>query len=307
MEKQNRIWNMIGAAAIILGMIGAAVLFQDREIIFPEIAALCTGVFLAPKLPWKDTGLGKFLGLMTLSACLGIFLPTVIPLLWLRVVVGCAFALVCLTLTGSGLWPMLSACILPALMNVTTPVYLFSVAGCSLAIVLVKQVMGGFQQVRSDTDYRSWMVLRPRITGILWLLAYALIPCALGLTPLIAPPLFVLFLELYTENDKQRGREWQICLLGICCCTSGALLTLLLQHQLGGGPLLAGLVITPVVFALLKGFRLYLPPVSALCYLPLILPAEKLMTYPLFTGITLLVMTVFLRYRRSHCGNPAGH
>ena len=304
MDSQTK-RGYLAAGAIILAMIAAAVLLRDKEIIFPEIAALCTGVFLAPKLVWKDTGPGKFLGLMTLSACLGIVLPTVIPaeLVVLRLVVGCAFTLVCLTVTGSGLWPMLSACVLPALMNVTAPAYLFSVAACSLAILLVKQALGGFVPVKTDTDYRSWAVLRPRLTGCLWLLVYALVPCALHITPLIAPPLFVLFLELYTEDGKQRGREWRVCLLGVLCCTLGAAAALLFQYHLGGGPLLAGLVITPLLFALLRGFGMYLPPVAALSFLPLILPAAKLPSYPLFTGITLVLMTVFLRIKRRRCGN----
>ena len=289
--------NLAAAAAIILGMIGVSVALQEKEIIFPEIAALCTGVFLTPKLLWKDTGAGKFLGLMTASALVGIALAALIPWVYLRVVLGCAFTLVCLTVFRSGLFPMLSACILPALLSVTTWIYPVSVLGCSLAIVLVKQALGGFQAVATDTDYRSRAVLLPRLTGCLLVLLYALVPCQLGIPPLIAPPLFVLFLELYTEDGKLRRKEWKVCLLAVLSCTLGAGVTLLT-----GGPLTAGVLITAGLLALLRLFGVYLPPVAALCYLPLILPGEKLLTYPVFTGVTLLVMTVFLRWKRSRCG-----
>ena len=35
------------------------------------------------------------------------------------------------------------------------------------------------------------------------------------------------------------------------------------------------------------------------CVLPMLLPAEKLPLYPVYTGITLLAMTLFIRRRRA--------
>ena len=304
MDKRRQRISMALAGLIILGMIGVAVLLGEQEIIFPEIAALATGVFLTPQLLWKDTGAWKFLALMTASAVLGILLTTVeeIPV-YLRVVIGCVFSVVCLTVGKSGLFPMLSACVLPAIQNIQSWVYPVSVFCCALAIVLARQVMGrlvgdgGFRVVKTNTDYTSAAVVRPRVVGLCIVLLYAIIPCVSHTTLLIAPPLFVLFLELFTEPKKQRGREGQVFLLGILCCSAGAWLTLLLRHYLGS-QLLAGAAITAVLFALLRWFDMYLPPVAALSFLPIILPAGALPLYPLYTGITLAVMCVFLRWRR---------
>ena len=303
MDKRQRI-GMALAGLIILGMIGAAALLGEQEIIFPEIAALATGVFLTPKLLWKDTGAGKFLVLMTASAVFGIVLTTVVEIpVYLRLVIGCVFSVVCLTVGRSGLFPMVSACVLPAIQNIQSWVYPVSVFCCALAIVIARQVMGkivgdgGFRAVASDTDYASAAVVRPRIVGLGIVLLYAIIPCVSHTTLLIAPPLFVLFFELFTEPKKQRGREGQVFLLGVLCCSAGAWLTLVLQYHLGS-QLLAGLAITAVLFALLRWFGMYLPPVAALSFLPMILPAGVLPLYPVYTGTTLAVMCVFLRWKR---------
>ena len=304
MDKRRQRIGTVLAGIIILGMIGAAVLLAEQEIIFPEIAALATGVLLTPHLLWKDTGAGKFLSLMTVSAVLGILLTTVgdIPV-YLRVVIGCVFSVVCLTVGKSGLFPMVSACVLPAIQNIQSWVYPVSVFCCALAIVIARQVMGkivgddGFRAVKSDLDYSTAAVVKPRVIGLGIVLLYAIIPCVSHTTLLIAPPLFVLFFELFTEPKKQRGREGQVFLLGVLCCSAGAWLTLLLQHHLGS-QLLAGLAITAVLFALLRWFGMYLPPVAALSFLPMILPARMLPLYPVYTGTTLAVMCVFLRWKR---------
>ena len=295
MDKKLDLQGMAASAAIILLMIGAASLFHEPEIIFPEIAALCTGVFLTPKVLWKDTGPVKLLALMTISAIFGVGLAALVPSLYLRIVLGGVFTLVCLAISGCALWPMLSACILPALLSITSPVYPVSVFACTLAIVLVKQVAGGFRTVASDREYRSSKLLRRWGEGMLLVLIYALPACLLDRPLLIVPPLFVLFMELYTDEEKLKGREAQVLILGIACCNVGALLAMLLQYRMGGGPLLAGAVIAPVLFLLFHTFDIYLPPMAALSYLPLILPAEALPMYPVFTGMTLLVITLVIR------------
>ena len=223
--------------------------------------------------------------------------------MYLRIVIGCTFSLVCLSVGRSGLFPMVSACVLPAIQNIQSWVYPLSVFCCSLAIVLVRQAMGrllgdhGFQAVTTDTRYTSAAVLRPRLTGFVLLLLYSIVPCLLQTPLLIAPPLFVLFLELWTEPSKQAGREGHVFLLGLLCCSFGAGLALLIQHQLGS-PLLAGLIITVILFFLMTRFGMYLPPVAALSFLPMILPRAALPLYPLYTGTTLAIFCLFLRRTR---------
>ena len=305
MDRKKQRCGTAFAAAIILLMIGASVLFHDKEIIFPEIAALATGVFLTPHLLWKDTGPVKFLLLMTASAVFGIGLTMLVPVPLVRVVLGCVFTLVCLTVFRSGLYPMLSACVLPALLNITSVIYPVSVFCCSLAIVLARQWMGklvgdsGFETIESGANYLSREELLPKVMAGLLVLLYSIVPCLLQKPLLIAPPLFVLFFELYTEDKKQAGREFQVLLLAVLCCVTGAVSALLIQHRLAWGPLPAGIFTVAVLFFLMKKFGIYMPPVAALSFLPLILPAERLPLYPVYTGISLTVIVLFVYAKRT--------
>ena len=53
------------SVVLVTAMVSAAVIFNEQEIIFPEIAALAVGAFIADKMPWKVNRTGMFI-LMTL-------------------------------------------------------------------------------------------------------------------------------------------------------------------------------------------------------------------------------------------------
>ena len=308
MEKRKQLACTSAAAAVIWLMIGAAIVFKDKEIIFPEIAALTTGVFLTPKLLWKDTGPVKFTALMTLSAFFGIALTSFfhIPVIF-RIILGCAFTVICLSIFRSGLYPMLSACILPAILDISSLVYPVSVFCCCVAIVLLRNILGkifsdnGFAEIKTDTNYFSRSELLPKIIGSAIIIIYAVIPCRIHRPMLIAPPLFVLFMELFTDSSKLKGRELSALFTAVFCCFTGSYTVYLLSPAGIPGIAAAAVIITVIIFTLFKTVGIYLPPIAALSYLPLILPVENLPVFPLYTGISLTVSILFIMLVR-HLG-----
>ena len=68
---------------VITGMTGAAELFREREILFPEAAAIALGALAPPRLAWRTDKAG-ILVTIALCACIGVvivrFLP--LPLAW---------------------------------------------------------------------------------------------------------------------------------------------------------------------------------------------------------------------------------
>lgn len=63
---------------MILLMIGVAEILQEKEIIFPEMAALTIGMWIVDKRVWRIKT-GQMLLLMTLGACTGVLLVLYSP------------------------------------------------------------------------------------------------------------------------------------------------------------------------------------------------------------------------------------
>lgn len=86
------------ALLMILLMIGAAELLMEREIIFPEMAALTIGMWIVDKRVWRVSRIGMVV-LMTLGAIAGVCIVRYSPFpLLANLMFAFAFAAICLTL-----------------------------------------------------------------------------------------------------------------------------------------------------------------------------------------------------------------
>ncbi len=100
---------------VISGMTGAAELFREREILFPEAAAIALGALAAPRLAWRTDKAG-ILVTIALCACIGVvivrFLP--LPLAWQLAAAYLAGQLVLLAMLipeqAVALYPMQALC-----------------------------------------------------------------------------------------------------------------------------------------------------------------------------------------------------
>ena len=100
---------------VITGMTGAAELFREREILFPEAAAIALGALAAPRLAWRTDKAGILVAI-ALCACIGVvivrFLP--LPLAWQLAAAYLAGQLVLLAMLipeqAVALYPMQALC-----------------------------------------------------------------------------------------------------------------------------------------------------------------------------------------------------
>lgn len=54
---------------IIALMVGAAIIFHDQEILFPEIAAIAIGALVSPQLSWKTSRIRILITIMVAAIC----------------------------------------------------------------------------------------------------------------------------------------------------------------------------------------------------------------------------------------------
>lgn len=282
MEKATM--RMLLSCGMILLMVGVSEWVGDKEIIFPEIAALVIGGWMTQRQPWKTNPL-RTIGLMALSAVVGVCMVRYVPMPLLgKVLVAFAFTGVSLIVTHATLLPMISACILPILMGTESVVYPISVIVMVVIIVVVQYYLGKkeMRQVETFTpcvwngkeEWVRWICL---FVGIAILGSVAVYG---KMTFLIAPPLLVLFAELsFPDSPARKGAKpiyGLICLgawLGMCS-------RLLLVETLGLPITVATFAAVAIYFPIMKKSGKLFPPAGAILLLPMIIPVEKLWGYP---------------------------
>lgn len=282
MKKAVR-YTVSGVLAVL--MVAVSELAHEPEIIFPEIIALLIGGLISPKQVWVCGG-PMLVALMTLSALAGLGISAYLPLpLFFQLLLGFLFIAACLILTRTTLAPMISACILPILLHTTSWIYPVSVFAASLIIVLVRAL---FQKLRYSApadrpegkpDLRGELPAWGKL--ILVFAAAALLPALTGNPYFIAPPLLVTFVECSHFKPVMQKFWKKLIPFTLCTALLGVLARLVLVEALSLPGTLAALVIAGTLFLVIDKTALLFPPVGAIGFLPLILPAQGLWLYPL--------------------------
>ena len=165
--------------AVVVLMVGVAERTGEREVIFPEMAALAIGMWIAPKRVWNVTRLQLVL-LMGAGAVAGVCIVRWSPWpLAANLALAFAFAAGCLSLSRTTLVPLVSACMLPVLLHTESWVYPAAVTAMSLIVVAGQRAMerGGLRpEVYYDRLEWSWRVAVAGGTGRCGAAAFGRIP-----------------------------------------------------------------------------------------------------------------------------------
>lgn len=297
MQQSVKTWSgSILAFLLIAGMTLVSYLTGEKEIFFPEMLALVSGGWAAARQPWRAGRLGMWL-LMSGSALTGVLLVRYFPgPVFSKASLAFALAGLCLYLTGSTLYPMLSACILPILLGVESPVYPLSVSLMTGLLVLGQWGMekAGLRQanppVRQERFTRKAFLCSVCFWGRLLLvfLPLSFIVLALGAPLFIAPPLLVAFTELADPAGRLRQNPGKTLFLLIAAGTVGTGLRLAALY-LELPVFIPALLAAAGMLLLFRLTRFILPPAGAMALLPMLLDPSVLPLYPLQTGMGCLL------------------
>lgn len=280
--------NELFTIALVIGMVLIAEYFSLNDIIFPEIAALAFGAVVMEKSPWKGHPVQIWLS-PTLGAITGVTLLHLFSFSF-AILICVAFLLVAaeLKLLHSGVYPSISAAILPILLNVRSVSYPISVcimAGI-LAIILnyrTRETRGAPSApppARTEPAGYAPMLTWLKIVALIFVTAS--IAHGLSWIYIISPPLLVVFVE--ATQAVRRGEALPslrlVALLSLAALSGLCWFSLIVLWLAGPLWLAAGLSVTSV-FLLSHRLRLASPPAFALSLLPVILPHSALPWYPL--------------------------
>ena len=301
-EKKKNILKSALAVLFLTGMVFVSETTQQPAILFPEILALLTGMWVTPRMPWRVRRWQIPL-LMTISAVWGVVLSRWLPAPT-AVKMGVAFlgAAVVLLTAHATLLPILSACILPILIGEQSWVY--PVAVCVMTVLLAagQALLDQFKlrQAQPETTWSwnsreeliRWGALIPITTCI------AAAAVALGYPCVVAPPLVVLLSELSFPESPVAAKEKQIALVTILCACIGAAARYGLCMTLAFPLWVAALIAAAGALGTFALLKLPFPPAGALAILPLLLPETLILTYPLQVAAGTLVFLLSARIVR---------
>lgn len=274
---------LLPALALVLAMLALAQGMGRQEIIFPEIAALAFGAWVMDRMPWRGRALHLWLS-PTLAAITGIVLQHYLPHRpFLAVLLAFAAVAVELRLCRSGILPAVSAAILPIITRVDSWWYPASVCLLAGAIALGR--------VRLAPDAPRTAPDEPGPDWWRWLKLGAIIAAASALALssdwlfIIAPPLFVLAIELSDPDHPARGHPIKTVVVVSAAAAIGSG-CLALCRLLPGCPVLvpAGLALA-LVIVLEQRLDLFSPPAIALALVPTIVPPAYAPWYPLHVAV----------------------
>ena len=294
------------AACLILAaaMVGTAELLGEKEIIFPEITALTVGAIAAPKQSWRVSRVRMVL-LIAICSVLGILIVRLSPLPKAINLAGAY--LLCQVLymfSGTSFAPMISAAALPVLMGTETIIYPVSAVMMTILTVLVQYIL----ERRGLYEHEEFSpVPRPDSFGIISAAVRTVIAAVLafplirfGLNFCIAPPLLVAFTEFSNPASGARKKPVKTVLIITACALSGALFRWSLCVLLGLPMTLAAVMSAAAALTIMKLAGQYIPPAGALGILPMIIPQETLLIYPLeiFAGASVFMLAALCFRKR---------
>lgn len=270
-------------------MVLIAELTGEKEIIFPEIVALVIGAWIADKQPWI-VNKRKLFFLMTLSAFVGVMVVRYLYIpLFAEVMLCFIFTGIILTFTGTTLLPVISACILPVYIGITSWVYPISVGIMAFFIILFQWILEKYRFRRKNVysapeiDYKMECVKWVKLCAIL--IVVLLVPIKTNYLFIAAPPLIVAFAELANTKSQARKHPFKIYFLLCMAAFSGSALKEVLIMYLHMPLVVCAVLACILLFMTFERLNVLFPPAGAILLLPLILSGSDLMWYPLEVAV----------------------
>ena len=300
MKKDKLIRYIFGLITIGL-MVGVSEWLGEKEIIFPEIAALILGLWIIDKKVWIISK-PMVVVLMTVSAILGILLVRYSPFpILANIAISFTFTSLCLIITRTTLIPIISASMLPVLLSTNSWVYPLSIFLMSIIVVSVQwffekkglRKVINFNSNKSPYKHNIWHWIKLLI-GLMFI---AVIPVYTGEMFIIVPPLVVTFVEFSSSSAGFRNRPVQIFFVLVISAILGTFFQYTMHNLLGISELYTVLLLFVCQFLFLEAVGKPFAPSCAIAIIPMIIPQQDILLYPIHVAvgaaIFLLVSMVF--------------
>ncbi|MCR4902457.1 MAG: HPP family protein [Butyrivibrio sp.] len=306
-SKNNILLSSLASIAVITIMIFLSEITGEKEIIFPEIAAISVGSFLSPQKSWNVNHIRMILTI-SLCAVLGVLIVLFVPFpLWIQVLLAYVVGHLIFSYSGTSFAPMISAIVLPVLIQTKSPVYIIAAISLTVFICILRQLLV-INGIKTEPDFIplpnpdknafKLMLIRIILVAAISFVFLCLIKEINGVNVrfCMAPPLLVAFTELSKPGSKAIKNPHKVILLISLCGLIGSVSRLIFCTFFGLPLTMACVIATTAMIALLYSFKLFLPPAGAICILAMLIPEEALIPYSveILAGISILVFAAYM-------------
>lgn len=276
----------IGMAMVIVTlMTAAACLLGNKEIIFPEIAAIAVGGLIAPKMVW-NTNKRRILFFITLCAVLGVGIVRYVPLpLWMQMAMAFFISQIIFIYSGTSFAPMISAIVLPVMLQTETIIYIVSAIVLTTLILIFRYWLEKTDMTEQTVYQKTETPVKKDYKAVLLrtLIAAVIIFAAVSLDAkfVVAPPLLVAFTEFSKPSCGARKKAVKAVLVTGASAFVGALFRYLLCMHFLTLPLYIAAALTILaVILLMKRTAMFIPPAGAVSILAMLIPESKVVWFP---------------------------
>ena len=292
-------------ACIVFFMVWLAGAVNDREVIFPEIAAIATGALLAPKYTWNVSKKRIFL-LLLLCGTLGMGSVYFLPLgLTGQLMIAAVISQVIYLYSRTTFAPLVSAIVLPVLLQTKSVWYLISLILFTGIILGASCVIEKYEIRPKNTYVKVELPRKEDFTAAIIRCSIMCIMIAVAIRMdvrfAVAPPLLVAFTEFCKPGThiKEKWVRYLVLLTG--CAAIGAAVRYCVT-VMGGYPLYVSALIAICAFLLvLRVSNIYLPPAGAMVLLAMLIPEDAIVVYPLQillgAGVYIIVSVIYAKIR----------
>ena len=283
----KHIKNILPAALAVLTvmlMTAAAEFSGEKEILFPEIAAIAAGALIAPKFAWKTSKLRLFV-LICIGSVLGLLISMFVPLaLSVKLCIAFLAASLLFQFSGTTFAPVISSVVLPVMLGTNSVIYPIAAAVLTFLILMERMLTEKLGIAEKSEFSPEPMPDKNALVRLAarWLIGSIAIVLAVGtgFGFAVAPPLLVAFTEFCRKDSAVRKKPAAITLLIAGCALVGAVCRSIFT-LLGWKMFAAAGVTMLIVCIIMKSAKLFVPPAAALSVLAFLISEEAVITYPL--------------------------
>jgi len=278
--NNNFFYQTLPTYAIIFLMIGAATVFNNREIILPEVSALSIGCLIYQNPTWLAKPFHVFL-LPSLTAVGGFFTNRLDINLAAKLILVLIMVVAVLSMFKSGMAPTFATGLLPVITRADSMMFIYSILLLTLLLYVVIRLFHNHLPTPQQAKQQGH---RHRLLYLAFVSVWVVICWVMGWMLMAAiPPVIVVGYESMHKDAYPIG------ILGkqVLCLVAGALIgnvSLYLCKNL----LLTTLVDMALVTMLIKIVQFKLTPTYAMSLLPMVLPG----TSHTYFGLCVLLLCV---------------
>lgn len=302
-RKANAI-SIICFLFVVSLMVLTAALVGEKEVIFPEVGAISAGMFLTPHRSWM-TDNRKIFAYLLICGIGGMLIVRFFPLPFIiQLILSYTIALLIQSVSGTSFMPMISAMVLPVLLQTKSLWYIFSLVVFSALIIFIRMILEKSGIKRADEYIPVDRKISPGLMAFRIIAAGIMICAAVwtGFRFLAAPPLLVAFTELSAHQNKViRLHPYRIIILMALSSASGSYVRL----AFSGLPeifMVISVLLSSVMFLIIfENMGPMVPPAGAVMLLSYLIPEKDLIIYPLqiLAGISFFVLLSVLKQTRN--------